>query len=354
MAEHPDLRRALAHLQTAHRVAGLGSWEGVLNSTHDLYWSPEVFEIAGWPAEHQPGYDDFLALVHPDDRAAFLDTREAALAGSEPYSMDLRLVRPDGAVRHVNLAAAVVRDDDGTPVRLIGTVQDRTDQVAALEALRSTETDRRDLLRRLLVASDIERDRLARQVADGPMDRLEAIRDQAAAQASASDAPAWREACESVARAVASLQATVGAVVADEPTADLHTVLAGLADDVVPGVQVRIDAPTELHLPGFVRTTIVRVAQEALHNIRKHAEASRVTIAIRTTADDVILEIVDDGTGFDIETLAPVPGHLGLIAMRERVDLAGGQLHIASEPGATTIRVRLPVQASPPLVSGRP
>ena len=84
-----------------------------------------------------------------------------------------------------------------------------------------------------------------------------------------------------------------------------------------------------------------RVAQEAMHNTVKHAHASRVDLRLEQTPTGVMLEVYDDGGGFD--TTASFPGHLGLHSMRERVTNLGGTFQIESTPGVgTRMCVRIP------------
>jgi signal transduction histidine kinase len=92
-------------------------------------------------------------------------------------------------------------------------------------------------------------------------------------------------------------------------------------------------------LPLDVRTTLYRVAQEALNNVAKHAEAGKVTITLDQQPCRVDLSIQDDGRGFDTQRVTA--DHLGLGIMRERVAAIGGTLTVESAPGAgTCIRVQ--------------
>jgi signal transduction histidine kinase len=81
--------------------------------------------------------------------------------------------------------------------------------------------------------------------------------------------------------------------------------------------------------------TLLRMAQEALRNIERHAQANRVTVRLRSTADSTLeLRIEDDGVGFDPEALRP--GHYGIVGLREQADLIGASLHIDSRPDEGT------------------
>ncbi|HEX5166154.1 MAG TPA: histidine kinase, partial [Thermomicrobiales bacterium] len=89
------------------------------------------------------------------------------------------------------------------------------------------------------------------------------------------------------------------------------------------------------------KEALYRIAQESMHNVIKHAQATWIGLRLDMTERALVLEIVDDGKGFD--TGGTFPGHLGLISMRERIATVGGKLAIDSQPGAgTTVRVELP------------
>jgi signal transduction histidine kinase len=92
------------------------------------------------------------------------------------------------------------------------------------------------------------------------------------------------------------------------------------------------------------RTALYRVAQAALTNVAQHARASRVTVSIRKQRDTVCMEIADDGEAFDVGAAPLTRGRkrLGLLGMRERMEMIGGQLDVESAPGqGTTIRAQV-------------
>lgn len=99
----------------------------------------------------------------------------------------------------------------------------------------------------------------------------------------------------------------------------------------------------EPDLPLQVKEDLYRIAQEAMHNTVKHAHASHVNLHLTQVVDVVMLEVSDDGVGFD--TMASFPGHLGLQSMRERITNLGGAFDIESTPGAGT-RIYVSIPAS--------
>ena len=95
----------------------------------------------------------------------------------------------------------------------------------------------------------------------------------------------------------------------------------------------------EERLPVVAETALFRVAQEALTNVRKHAQAQRVRIELRRREDEVRLEVQDYGRGFDptAASLRSGPGErVGLAGMQERINMLGGRLEVHSEPEGGT------------------
>jgi signal transduction histidine kinase len=113
-------------------------------------------------------------------------------------------------------------------------------------------------------------------------------------------------------------------------------------------------------VPAETRVLLYRIAQEALTNARKHAQAHHIDIELVAQDDGVLLRIEDDGVGFSpLEARGSKPGHLGLAAMRERAEMAGGRIHLHSLPGAgTVLEVWLPIErdavAAQPAGAGAP
>ena len=134
-----ESRAGEARLREAERVARLGSWELDLASGR-LTWSPEIYRIFELdPARFQPSYENFLAVIHPDDRERVNQAYNQSLARREPYSITHRLRMPDGRVKHVHEQGRTDYGADGAALRTLGTVQDITDLEEARLALARTE-----------------------------------------------------------------------------------------------------------------------------------------------------------------------------------------------------------------------
>jgi two-component system sensor histidine kinase DegS len=104
-------------------------------------------------------------------------------------------------------------------------------------------------------------------------------------------------------------------------------------------IETLLEAPDE-RLADAEQTVVLRVVQEALQNVRKHASATRVTVASRIAGPDWILEIRDDGRGFDVGAVgARGRRNFGLQFMRERAELIGGRFEVRSRPAGGTVVV---------------
>lgn len=201
-----------------------------------------------------------------------------------------------------------------------------------------------------------ERERLARELHDGLAQVLGYVNMQTLAikKLLASDR---REEAEA---AVAEMEGTAKHVYTDvrEAILGLRTRNAGLLDslrshvlsfDRIADVHVRleIDERAEaLSVPASTEIQLVRIVQEALANVRKHAEARNALVSVGAEDGELLVAVEDDGRGFELERRRRTGWpHFGLQTMRERAEAVGGRLDLASAPGeGTRVLVRVPVE----------
>jgi PAS domain S-box-containing protein len=133
------LRASEAGLREAQRLAHIGSWERDPR-TQEVSWSEETFRILSLdPERDTPTFDAFLNAIHPQDRAAVKQALADALQRKRPYDMEFRIVRQDGALRHVQSRGEVTFDKTGAPVSIIGTLQDLTERRRLEDQLRHSQ-----------------------------------------------------------------------------------------------------------------------------------------------------------------------------------------------------------------------
>ncbi|MCR6486664.1 sensor histidine kinase [Amycolatopsis sp. OK19-0408] len=243
------------------------------------------------------------------------------------------------------LSAAVARQSDER--------QRMLDELAAAQA--ENEGLQQQLLSQAREAGVLdERQRLAQEIHDTLAQGFTGIITQLEAAALAKDEPAeWERHLDSAtALARENLTAARRSVRALHPepldTASLPEALADVAArwsarTGVPAAVTATGQPRPLHPE--IEATVLRVTQEALSNVDRHAAAGRVGLTLSYMADEVTLDVRDDGAGF---TPGPGPGY-GLPGMRRRVERLAGTLHVESEPGGgTAISAVLPDVPPPP------
>jgi signal transduction histidine kinase len=211
---------------------------------------------------------------------------------------------------------------------------------------RSVEADR---LRATITAADAERARWARELHDQTLQALGGLRVLLASAQRRNPAiagePAIGQAIEDIELETDNLRA----IITDLRPSLLDDLGLGPAIEAllerrrVAGLEIAAELSLGADaLDPELETTVYRLLQEALTNIVKHSQATRASVTVRVTDADVLVEVQDDGDGFDTE--AQTSG-FGLAGMNERVYLAGGSLDVESGPGGTTVRARLPVSA---------
>ena len=121
------LERAERQLADAQLLARVGSWEWDIPADR-VWWSDELYRIYGLePRSIVPSYEDFLERVHPADRASVDERNRKAFADHEPFEDVKRVVRADGIEILMRTQGAVVCDDEGNPLRMVGICDDVTD-----------------------------------------------------------------------------------------------------------------------------------------------------------------------------------------------------------------------------------
>jgi signal transduction histidine kinase len=232
------------------------------------------------------------------------------------------------------------------------TVVERTNELeATLDALRATDASRRRLLSRLIAAQEQERTRIAHDIHDDSIQvmtaagmRLALLRSQLAAT---EDTENLKRLEETVQEAIARLRRLLFEL--RPPALDRDGLAAAIGEQLqrtAREAEWSVDLSNELSTepPEESRLVLYRIAQEAITNARKHARASHVHVRLGQADGGYSLRIVDDGRGFDPSSGTP-EGHLGVLGMKERAELAQGWLRVSSGPGGTTVEAWLPDHA---------
>jgi formate hydrogenlyase transcriptional activator len=138
--EIDDRKRAEFYLAEAQRLGHTGSW--AFNERGFIHWSSELFAVHGLPPGKPPGIAEYLAAVHPEDRAFLAEQLHDIAANPREFDVTNRIVRPDGAIRWVRCVGVPATNGAG----LLGTGMDVTEQHELTDALRKSESQLRQML----------------------------------------------------------------------------------------------------------------------------------------------------------------------------------------------------------------
>jgi PAS domain S-box-containing protein len=353
------LKQSESQLAEAQRLAHVGSWDWNIR-TNAVTWSNELYRIFGLQKGTIKVGGDVMPFIHPEDRDLVSSTVKRAVKNREAYSFYYRVLRPAGDERIVQSRGQVVSDEQGEPIRILGATQDVTELKHAEEKLKANSQQLRALSARLQSAREEEGTRIAREIHDELGSALTTLKwDLEQVESVLSDPKPGPE-LESMKKKARTMTRLV------ENTIDVVRRISSelrpsVLDDLglVPaiewqsrlfrertGIAVRCNCPVdEVGLNQEQSTAVFRIFQEALTNILRHSRAAGVDVTIVEKDDTFVLTIKDDGRGItDSEKYGQ--SAIGLLGMRERAHLVGGEIEITGIEGAgTTVTVRLPLSA---------
>jgi len=237
----------------------------------------------------------------------------------------------------------------------------RTFAASAANAVAINRGVEAERLRSMVAAADSERSRWARELHDQTLQSLGALRVSLASIVGRGDAASKDE---GIRRAIGDIEIEIGnlrGIITDlRPsilddlglTAALEALLdrrrsAGL--EIVGELALGDPAADHLHLSADLETTVYRIVQEALTNVAKHARAQAAQVSVSLSGDELLIEVQDDGVGFDTDKQTR---GFGLTGIRERTYLAGGRLELESSELGTSVRVWLPASIPAQAVPG--
>ncbi|MEQ8842688.1 MAG: PAS domain-containing protein [Acidimicrobiales bacterium] len=344
MSTDDVLGQKVRQLGRAQLVSGTGSWEARLDGNGGVYWSDHVYALLKWSRRAPPTFDELIAMVHADDRDAFQHRRAQALAGEVPYDIRFRLVRPaDGAVMHLRTVAQMFEAPDGR--RLVGVLKDYTPEVIARRRVEQLESDRQEMLRRLFLDGDLSHADVAETLHDGPLHAVAAARldlERAAADVSPTGVAAVERALGHLDRALRSIRTIEDVRPPPGSSAELRLALEEMAMDLAPELERRITVQLAWMPEASHVRAVLEIVHEACANARRHADAARLDVLVRSLGSAVEVTVRDDGHGFDPRDVDLRPGHLGITSMQERAGAVDGSLTIDSDAAGTTVRALLP------------
>jgi two-component system, NarL family, sensor histidine kinase UhpB len=346
------LRRQALIFENIHDAVVIVDREGDI-----LDLNPAAEELTGLPRSVAVGRRaDFLGGADVKGLGKEITSR---LETDGRWSGVLPAYAPGGGERFLDLVVVPLSDAEGNVLGSVGVSRDVTERIRTEERLRETidelrRTDhhRRQLLSRLVAAQEEERQRIAGEIHDDPVQQLyaatlrlgmlhERITDEQDREALGFIEGILGRTIMRLRHMLFELQPRslenegLGSALAE------YVKYANEESETAFALDDRLTTP----LSTDMRAVAYRLVLEAVSNVRKHAGATRATVTIADQEDGILCTVTDDGRGFLLGDRVDAfrPGHLGLPAMRERAELAGGRLEIASAPGeGTTVEFWLP------------
>lgn len=293
-------------------------------------------------------------LLRPESHVAVRQQVDQALAGNTSATIEERIARLDGSTRDIEIAVAALPDHGQTTVQMV--ITDITQRKADAMALARSQLELRSLSASLAEAREEERRRIARELHDELGQRLSALKMELSTLGLA---PGYGTQDGRIASMLEMLDETVASV--RRIAADLRPLMLDdlglnaaiewLARDAARrmGIEVAVRlCENDPLIGGRASIALYRMVQEALTNVARHARATDVRIELRPSGDELVLTIKDNGVGFPNPT-SRRDGSFGLLGIRERAYMLGGNLELDNPPGGgARITVRLPIHANAP------
>jgi len=344
------LRHSEARFRTIFEGAAMGI-ELVDLDGHLLACNPALAEMLGYTDVQLlvDGMTDENHLVNVvaggSDEQLFEEMKAGIL---DFYRQEKRLNRKDGQELWARVSVSLVRDIDEKPQFAIGMVENITKR-------KQMEAELNELQRRLMEGRESERVQLAQELHDGPMQDLYGLSFHLKAYESGLpdvvDKSEMDEMQGNLQQVVRTLRTICGEL---RPPSlapfGLEKAIRSHADtfqEANPELKIGLDLmPDGQLLSEQVRLALFRIYQQALTNVVRHSNAQQVMIRFTIDDREAVLEVRDDGKGFELPSrwidLAR-QGHLGLVGAQERAESIGGKLTIETKPGeGTVIRINLP------------
>ena len=309
------------------------------------YFNQPWFDFTGRLPDSELG-TGWTSGVYPEDLKAYLDSFEKLFEQRLPFEVEYRLLRNDGEYRWVSDRGVPRFQPDGTFAGYIGCCIDVTDD-------RNAKSILKELSGELMRAQEEERARIARELHDDISQRLALLANRLqvlnqeligqGVNVGAEESGALWELTSEIAADIQQLSHDL------HPSKLNYLGLAGAARELCHEfsrqqkveIECRVqDLPRELD--AGISLGLFRIIQESLRNVSKHSSAQHVEVELARISDHIRLSVSDDGIGFDQERVGW--RGMGLVSMRERLRIMGGELSIWSRPSyGTHVEASVPV-----------
>ena len=340
-------------LAEAQRIGNIGSWEWNLINDK-ISWHFDIYRILGVDLPRFGAtFDSLLEYIHADDRGLVKDAVNKAIARNENFSIDHRIILPDGSEKIVHQEAKVLFNESGKATSMIGMVQDVTKRKHAEDKLKRSSEQLHNLAMHLQDVRENERKRIARDIHDelGQILSVFNLELMGVKNSLNFDQKPLGDNIEKVMKMADNAIDSVQRISSElRPTLlDDLGLIAGIEwhthdFERLTGIKCNIAIEKkELTLDEKLSTALFRIFQEALTNVLRHAGATRLDISMIMANGQLVLEIEDNGRGISDKEILD-PKSFGLLGMRERLYPWKGKLSLVGKRGGgTKVLVSVPL-----------
>lgn len=351
-------RETTERFELVARATNDALWDWDLQ-TDQIWWSEGFSKLFGYSIDElEPTIESWTRRLHPDDRNATDAGIHAVIRGGGKVWMDeYRFRRKDGSFAFVSDRGFVIHDGAGKPVRMVGGMSDISERKQADEDLKQSRRQLRALSARLQSSREEERTRISREIHDELGQMLTGLKMDLRWIEKRLQQP---ETPPTLAPVVEKVNAALD--LTDDTIVTVQRIAAELRPGVLDnlglataikyeagqweqrtGVRCALRLPEgQTEMPPDATTGVFRIFQETLTNIARHAHATEAEVELRVDELEIVLEVRDNGKGISTDALRN-PRSLGLLGMKERAKLLGGEITFAR--GAirgTVVTLRLP------------
>lgn len=356
-----DIETRDARLELMLSASGTGFWEWDI-VTGALLWSDAIFEQHGLPvSDRAPDFQEYLSSIHPDDRAGFEKAIAVALDAQDAFTLDFRLIWPDGSTHWTHDAGRIFRDRDGRAVRMIGTGQDVTERQRLLKERDALLLEERRAGEFREAFIDVISHELRTPITTilgltEILARPDRVDDPVERAAMLDDVRAESERLHHLVEDLLVLSRVErGRITVDaeplEPRRLLQRIVEREAADL-PGLKIRLQMDHSLPIVAGEATYVMQIMRNLLGNAAKYTPpGTSIVVDARKEDDDVAIRVTDDGPGIPAESrerifelfyrdpasARTVAGSgIGLFVCNSLAEAMGGRMWIASPPAGGT------------------
>ena len=325
-----ELREHKAELETAQRIAGVGSWTWDL-LTNSVEWSDEAFRLFGvTPGSHDGSAEYLLRIVHPEDRDTFLSSVRRSIRSDEPSTIEYRIIHADGSVHHMLTEFRTRFDQAGEARMSTGTVRDITEQKESEEKIRT------------LLA---EKDLILREVHHRIKNNMAVMGSLLSLQANSINDSVAVEALMDARNRLRSMGLLYDKLFLSEAFTEVSVqdYLPTLAEEVVKTFDLATSVTIEntiddFMLPVKALTSVGIIMNELIINVMKHAFVGMangiLTISAKRKGNHILIGVADNGIGIPDSLNIEQSSGFGLMLVQAFAKQLNGNLQVERGAGA--------------------